>query len=67
MATQKERKALINSKSKAKRQDKKGTFSLKNIAHHLMKTMIVKKKPMRKYCLWPSTIKKKYQTMKKKG
>ena len=42
MATQKERKALIKSTSK----DPKGTFSLKKIAHHLMKTMIVKKKPM---------------------
>ena len=47
--------------------DPKGTFSLKKIAHHPMKTMTVKKKPMREYCLWPSTINKRYQTMKKKG
>ena len=63
MATQKERKDLRNSTSK----DPKGTFSLKKIAHHLMKTMTAKNKPMREYCLWPSTIKKRYQTMKKKG
>ena len=67
MATQKERKALRNSTSKAKRKDPKGTFSLKKIAHHLMKTVIVKKNPMREYCLWPSTINKRYQTMNKKG
>jgi len=45
----------------------KGTFSLKKIAHHPMKTVTVKKKPMREYCLWPSTINKMYQTMKKNG
>ena len=67
MATQKERKALRNSTSKAKRKDPKGNFSLKKIAHHLMKKVIAKKKPIRKYCLWPSTINKKNQTMKKKG
>ena len=66
MATQKERKALRNSTSKEKIKDPKGTFSLNKIAHHPMKTMIVKKKPMREYCLWPSTISKRYQTMKKK-
>ena len=43
MATQKERKALINSTSK----DPKGNFSLKKIANHPMKTMTVKKNPMR--------------------
>ena len=32
-----------------------------------MKTMTVKKKPMRQYCLWPSTINKRYQITKKKG
>ena len=52
MATQKERKDFINSTSK----DPKGTFSLNKIAHHPMKTMRVKKKLMREYCLWPSTI-----------
>ena len=62
MATQKERKDLINSTSK----DPKGTFSLKKIAHHPMKTMTTKKKPMREYCLWPSTINKRYQTREKK-
>ena len=67
MATQKERKALRNSISK----DPKGTFSLKKTTHHPMKTMTTKKKPMREYCLWPSTINprtinKRYQTMKKK-
>ena len=67
MATQKEIKALRNSTSKEKRKDSKGTFSLKKIAHHPMKKVIAKKKPMRKYFLWPSTINKKYQTMKKKG
>ena len=67
MATRKERKALRNSTSKAKRKDPKGTFSLKKIAHHPMKKVTEKKQPMRKYCLWPSTINKKYQTMKKKG
>ena len=49
----------------------KGNFSLKKIAHHPMKTMATKKKPMREYCLWlstinPSTINKRYQTTKKK-
>ena len=63
MATQKERKALRNSTSK----DPKGTFSLKKIAHHPMKKVTEKKKSMRKYCLWPRIINKKYQTMKKKG
>ena len=67
MATQKERKALRNSTSKGRRKDSKGTFSLKKIAHHPMKTLIAKKKPMREYCLWPSTINKRYQTMKKNG
>ena len=67
MATQKERKASRNSKGKAKRKDSKVTFSLKKIAHHLMKTVTSKKKPMREYCLWPSTINKRYQTMKRKG
>ena len=67
MANKKERKDLRNSTSKAKRKDLKGTFSLKKIAHHPMKKVTAKKKPMRKYCLWPSTINKKYQTMKKKG
>ena len=62
MATQKERKALRNSTSK----DPKETFSPKKIVHHPMKTMIVKNKPMREYFLWPSTIRKRYQTMKKK-
>ena len=52
--------------NKVKRKDSKGTFSLKKIAHHQMKTMTVKKKPMREYCLWPSTINKRYQTTKKK-
>ena len=71
MATQKERKALRNSRRKKKGKDPKGTFSLKKIAHHPMKTMIVKKKPMREYFLWPSTINpstigKRYQTTKKK-
>ena len=61
MATQKERKALRNSTSK----DPKGTFSLKKTAHHPMKTMIAKKKPMREYCLWPRTINNRYQTTKK--
>ena len=50
MATQKERKDLRNSTSK----DPKGTFSLKKIAHHPMKIMTAKKKPMREYFLWPS-------------
>ena len=63
MENQKERKALINSTSK----DPKLTFSLKKISHHSMKTMTVKKKPMREYCLWPSTINKRYQKIKKKG
>ena len=63
MATQKERKALRNSTSK----DPKGTFSIKKIAHHPMKTMTVKKKPMREYFLWSSTINNRYQTMKKNG
>lgn len=67
METQNKRKALRNSTSKARIKDSKGTFSLKKISHHLMKTMIVKKKPMREYCLWPSTINKRYQTTKKKG
>ena len=62
MATQKERKALRNSASK----DPKGTFSLKKIVHHRMKEMTMKKKTMREYCLWPSTINKRYQTTKKK-
>ena len=74
METQKERKALRNSISKAKRKDliylisrdPKGTFSLKKIAHHPMKKMKMKKKPMRECCLWPSTINKRYQTMKNK-
>lgn len=56
METQKERKALRNSTSKARTNDSKRDFSLKKIAHHLMKTVTVKKKPMREYCLWPSTI-----------
>ena len=67
MATQKEIKAFRNSTSKKKGKDPKGNFSLKKIAHHPMKTVIVKKKPMREYFLWPSTINKRYQTMKKKG
>ena len=67
MATQKERKALRNSTSKAKIKDPKGTFSLKKIAHHPINKVTAKKKPMREYCLWPSTINKNYQTMKKKG
>ena len=67
METQKERKALRNSTSKKKGKDPKGTLSLNNIAHHPMKTIIMKKKPMREYCLWPRTINNKYQTMKKKG
>ena len=67
METQKERKALRNSTSK----DPKGTFSLNKIAHHPMKTMIVKKKPMRYYFLCPSTINprtisKRYKTTKNK-
>ena len=67
MATQKERKALRNSISKEKIKDPKGTFSLNKITPHPMKKVTAKKNPMRKYCLWPSTINKKYQTMKKKG
>ena len=67
METQNERKALRNSTSKKKGKDSKGTFSIKKIAHHLMKTVIVKKKSMREYCLWPSTINKRYQTTKNKG
>ena len=63
MGTKKERKALRNSTSK----DPNGTFYLNKIAHHPMKTMIVKKKPMREYFLWPSTLNKRYQTIKKKG
>ena len=66
MATQKERKALRNSTSKAKIKDPKGTFSLKKIAPHPMKKVTTKKTPMRKYFLWPRKI-NKYQTMKKKG
>ena len=67
MENQKERKALRNSTSKKKIKDPKGTFSLKKISHHPMKTMKMKKKPMREYFLWPSTINKRYQKMKKKG
>ena len=48
MATQKERKALRNSTSKAKIKDPKGKFSLKKIAHHPKKKVTEKKKPMRK-------------------
>ena len=66
MATQKERKALRNLTSKEKIKDPEGKFSLNNIAHHSMKTMTAKKKPMREYCLWPSTINKRYQTTKKR-
>ena len=66
MVTQKERKALRNSTSKKKGKDPKGNFSLKKIGHHQMKTMTVKKNPMREYCLLPSKINKRYQTMKKK-
>ena len=67
METQKERKALRNSTSKGKIKDPKGTFSLKKIAPHPMNKVTAKKKPMRKYRLWPSKKNKKYQTMKKKG
>ena len=67
MATQKERKTLRNSTTKKKGKDPKGNLSLMKIAHHPMKTVIVKKKPMREYCLWPRKINKRYQTMKKKG
>ena len=67
METQKERKALRNSTSKAKRKDPKGNFSFNKITHHLMKKVTAKKKPMRKYCLWPSTINKRYQSMMNKG
>lgn len=49
METQKERKDLRNSSSKERRKDSKVTFCLNKIAHHLMKTVIVKKKPMRMY------------------
>ena len=65
METKKERKALRNSTSKAKK-DPKGTFSLKKIAHHAMKTVTMKKKQMREYFLWPSIINKRYKKMKKK-
>ena len=67
METQNKRKALINSTRKEKIKDLKGTLSLNKIAHNLMKIMIVKKKPMRKYCLWPITLKNRYQTKNKKG
>ena len=67
METQKEIKASRNSTSKEIRKDSKGTFFLNNIAHHLIKIVIVKKNPMREYCLWPSIINKRYQTMKRKG
>ena len=67
METQKERKALRNSTSKARKKDSKGTFSLKKIAHHSIKIVAVKKNPMREYCLWRRTINKRYQTMKKMG
>ena len=56
METQKERKALRNSIS----EDPKGTFSLNKVSHPPMKTMTTKKKPMREYFLWPSTINKRY-------
>ena len=66
METKKERNALRNLTCK----DPKGTFSLKKIAHHSMKTMTMKKKPMREYCLWPSIINpsiinKRYKTTKR--
>jgi len=67
MENQKERKALRNSTSKAIIKDSKRTFSLKKIAHHMMKTVTMKKKPMREYCLCPRTINKRYQITKKKG
>ena len=66
METQNKRKDLRNSTSKEKIKDLKGNLSLKNIAHHSMKTMTAKKKPMREYFLCPSTINKRYQTTKKK-
>ena len=47
METQKEIKALRYSTSKAKTKNSKGTLSLKNIAHHPMKTVTAKKNPMR--------------------
>ena len=53
METQNKRKALRNSTIKGKRKDPKGIFSLKKIAPHPMKKVTAKKKPMRKYCLWP--------------
>ena len=65
MATQKERKALKNSTRKEKIKDPKGNFSPKKIAPHSMKKVTAKKKPMRKYFLWPRKINKKYQKMKK--
>ena len=67
METQKKRKALRNSISKEKRKDSKRPFSLKKIAHHPMKTVTAKKKPMEGYFLLPSKINNRYQTTKKKG
>ena len=67
MATQKERKALRNSTSKKKKKGSKRNFLSKEDSSSSDEDSNSKEEANERVFLWPSIIKKRYRTMKKKG